>query len=432
MSAAERRRAARGLAGRSHQLLAGAMVADAVMDLFDLPALEVCPWALREGVILSRLDQIGVRLVDDQVGVLLVPVDPGPYERALRPHRPARGADVVERPSDQHRPHALALLAVVDLGVGDHHDVPGPAVGREAEHGPVAVPRLVAVLGGVVGDVDVGLGHGVLRGGEGSDATLRTRGRARPARIGLSTASVYPESTANGFELATRLGYDGVEVMVGIDPISQEVDAVRQLSTTTSCRCCAVHAPCLLITQRVWGTEPWGKLERSAEMAARLGADVVVVHPPFRWQRDYARGFVEGIAELEDRTGVTFAVENMYPWRAPGRELQVYAPSWDPTEQDYAHTTLDLSHSAVARPTRSRWRDAGQPAPAHPPDRRHRLGQGRAPGAGPRHAAGRRAARAPRRRRLRRARRRRDQHPQGGRPGGPASSTWSSRWRSPG
>ena len=48
--------------------------------------------------------------------------------------------------------------------------------------------------------------------------------------IALSTASVYPETTANGFELATRLGYDAVEVMVGIDPISQEVDAVRHLS----------------------------------------------------------------------------------------------------------------------------------------------------------------------------------------------------------
>jgi exopolyphosphatase/guanosine-5'-triphosphate,3'-diphosphate pyrophosphatase len=45
---------------RAHQLVAGALVADAVMDLFELPELEVCPWALREGVILERLDQISV------------------------------------------------------------------------------------------------------------------------------------------------------------------------------------------------------------------------------------------------------------------------------------------------------------------------------------------------------------------------------------
>jgi len=42
--------------GRAPQLVAGAIVADAMMDLFGLPELEICPWALREGVILRRLD----------------------------------------------------------------------------------------------------------------------------------------------------------------------------------------------------------------------------------------------------------------------------------------------------------------------------------------------------------------------------------------
>ena len=46
---------------RSHQIVAGVLVADAVMDLFELSELEICPWALREGIILERLDQIGVR-----------------------------------------------------------------------------------------------------------------------------------------------------------------------------------------------------------------------------------------------------------------------------------------------------------------------------------------------------------------------------------
>ena len=168
--------------------------------------------------------------------------------------------------------------------------------------------------------------------------------------IGLSTASVYPETTATAFELAARLGYDAVEVMVGIDPISQEVDAVRHLSDYHQVPVCAIHAPCLLITQRVWGTEPWGKLTRSAEMAKAVGADVVVVHPPFRWQRDYARGFIEGIAELEERTGIAFAVENMYPWRASARRgVEMYLPGWDPSDENYANTTVDLSHAAIAQ-----------------------------------------------------------------------------------
>ena len=49
-------------ADRAHQILPGAFVAEACMDIFDLPALEICPWALREGVILERLDQMSVRL----------------------------------------------------------------------------------------------------------------------------------------------------------------------------------------------------------------------------------------------------------------------------------------------------------------------------------------------------------------------------------
>jgi exopolyphosphatase / guanosine-5'-triphosphate,3'-diphosphate pyrophosphatase len=42
-------------AGRAHQVLAGAVVADAAMDLLGLDRLEICPWALREGVILRHL-----------------------------------------------------------------------------------------------------------------------------------------------------------------------------------------------------------------------------------------------------------------------------------------------------------------------------------------------------------------------------------------
>ncbi|MEV8536582.1 Ppx/GppA phosphatase family protein [Streptomyces sp. NPDC051211] len=44
--------------GRAGQLLAGALVAEGAMDLFGVDDLEICPWALREGVILRRLDHL--------------------------------------------------------------------------------------------------------------------------------------------------------------------------------------------------------------------------------------------------------------------------------------------------------------------------------------------------------------------------------------
>ena len=168
------------------------------------------------------------------------------------------------------------------------------------------------------------------------------------ASVALSTASVYPESTATAFELAARLGYDGLEVMVSTDAVSQEVASLQRLSDYYEVPIVAIHSPCLLITQRVWGTEPWGKLQTAQRTAEQLGAEVVVVHPPFRWQREYAKGFVRGVAAMTDETDVRFAVENMFPWRARNREIQAYLPDHDPTDEEYSSVTLDLSHTSVA------------------------------------------------------------------------------------
>jgi exopolyphosphatase / guanosine-5'-triphosphate,3'-diphosphate pyrophosphatase len=59
LSLAERRDLPGVSQGRAHQLAAGAILADAAMDLLSLPELEICPWALREGVILRQLDVLG-------------------------------------------------------------------------------------------------------------------------------------------------------------------------------------------------------------------------------------------------------------------------------------------------------------------------------------------------------------------------------------
>jgi sugar phosphate isomerase/epimerase len=173
--------------------------------------------------------------------------------------------------------------------------------------------------------------------------------RVPAAKVALSTASTYPESTAAAFEVAARLGYDGVEVMVWTDPISQDIDALRRLSDHHQVPILAIHSPCLIITQRVWGTDPWGKLVKARAAAETLGAEVVVVHPPFRWQRDYARDFVAGIANMANETEVVFAVENMFPLRAAGRAVVPYAPDYTPVDQDFSSVTLDLSHTAVSQ-----------------------------------------------------------------------------------
>jgi exopolyphosphatase/guanosine-5'-triphosphate,3'-diphosphate pyrophosphatase len=59
MTAAQRAELPGVSEGRAGQLLAGALVAEGAMDLFGVDKLEICPWALREGVILRHLDHMG-------------------------------------------------------------------------------------------------------------------------------------------------------------------------------------------------------------------------------------------------------------------------------------------------------------------------------------------------------------------------------------
>ena len=171
--------------------------------------------------------------------------------------------------------------------------------------------------------------------------------------VALSTSSAYPETCAAAFGLAERLGYDAMEVMVWSDPLTQEAGALKTLVEHHGLPVVSIHAPTLLISQRVWGNDPWDKVDRSIELALELGAPTVVVHPPFRWQKEYAAGFTDGIALRENDTGIQLAVENMYPWRARrrdrSREMEAYLPHWDPVPQPFDHVTLDLSHTATAR-----------------------------------------------------------------------------------
>lgn len=176
--------------------------------------------------------------------------------------------------------------------------------------------------------------------------------------VGLSSASVWPQPVEAAFEMAADLGYDGVEVMVWADAVSQDVDALRRLSEQHGMPVLAIHAPCLLITQRVWSSEPEERLRRAVVAATELGASTVIVHPPFRWQRRYAERFGELVTELEETSGIRLAVENMFPIRPPhawnrmrgGRAsgLSAFRPSPDPTEVGYRNYTLDLSHAAAA------------------------------------------------------------------------------------
>ena len=167
-------------------------------------------------------------------------------------------------------------------------------------------------------------------------------------RVALGTVSAYPLPLEAAFRLSRDVGYDGVEVMVTTDPKTRDAALLSRLSDQYDQPILSIHAPVLLLTTFVWGRDPQVKLERTAELAAALGADTAVVHPPFRWQADYARNFERIVRETSDRHGVTVAVENMFPWKIARRSLKAYSPSPDPTMLDVDAMTLDFSHASLS------------------------------------------------------------------------------------
>jgi sugar phosphate isomerase/epimerase len=167
-------------------------------------------------------------------------------------------------------------------------------------------------------------------------------------RIGMSTSCVYPLSTEHAFRLARRAGFDGVEVMVTRDEVTQSPDALLELSSRYGMPILSIHAPVLLLTHFVWGRDPRIKLERAAGLAAAVGASTVVVHPPFRWQSGYTENFLDIVRQTAAASEVEVAVENMFPWKMAGRSVAAYSPGWNPTAMDCDAVTLDFSHAALS------------------------------------------------------------------------------------
>jgi sugar phosphate isomerase/epimerase len=111
-----------------------------------------------------------------------------------------------------------------------------------------------------------------------------------------------------------------------------------------------VHGPFLVITKTVWGQDPIQKIKRGAEFCREVGADSMIVHPPYLWERDYARWLNEEAQAFSSETGVTVAVETMYPRWVAGRRMRAYRWLEAKALYEACHlVAMDTSHVTVAR-----------------------------------------------------------------------------------
>ena len=165
----------------------------------------------------------------------------------------------------------------------------------------------------------------------------------------FSTASFVRMPMREGLRHIAEAGYEGVEVMVTQDPGTQESRQLAAACKEFGVRIPVVHAPFLLITRRVWGTDPLGKIYRAVQLAEELEAPLVVVHPPYRWQVRFRRWIESSLAEFSARTGVTVAVENMFPITFGAERGLTFHAGQQLDELDAnPYLVLDTSHAAVA------------------------------------------------------------------------------------
>jgi sugar phosphate isomerase/epimerase len=165
----------------------------------------------------------------------------------------------------------------------------------------------------------------------------------------LSTAAFFRHSLRDAMRFSAEAGYESVEVMVTQDPSSQEPHLVEAAARDHGLSVEVVHAPFLLMTRRVWGTDPIGKIYRAVQLAEIVGASVVVIHPPYRWQVRFRRWIETNLAEFSARTGVTIAVENMFPIKVAGDRGLTFHAGQELEELDRnPYLVIDTSHAAVA------------------------------------------------------------------------------------
>jgi len=165
----------------------------------------------------------------------------------------------------------------------------------------------------------------------------------------FSSAAFFARPLSETFRLAAEAGYEGVEIMVTKDPGSQDPKLMRALAREHGLTIGAIHAPSLLLTRKVWGTDPVGKIYRAVEVAQQAEIPTVVTHPPYRWQMGYRRWLDDRLPGLEAGTGVTVAIENMFPLRMGERGVTFHANQDLEDLEGLPDLVLDTSHAAVAQ-----------------------------------------------------------------------------------
>jgi sugar phosphate isomerase/epimerase len=154
--------------------------------------------------------------------------------------------------------------------------------------------------------------------------------------------------TDRAFATVKAAGAEAVEVMVTQSSETQSPKELERLAHRHDLPIVAVHAPQLLLTRSVFGTNPLDKIRRTAELCNALDVKTIVLHPPYVWQPRYALWLLHELEDVLDAGGPAITMENMYPVHVGSRRLRFHRFGGLDGLKRFRFVTLDTSHLAVA------------------------------------------------------------------------------------
>jgi sugar phosphate isomerase/epimerase len=168
--------------------------------------------------------------------------------------------------------------------------------------------------------------------------------------VQCSTGPFWAYALERALDAVAEAGFTEIELMITRDPRTHEPDLPARLAEERGLKIASVHGPFLVITKSVWGLDPVRKIERGVDFCRAVGATTYIVHPPYLWEREFARWLRDKCEEVSESSGVKIAVETMYPRWVAGRRLRGHR--WLKPEELVAaapYVVMDTSHLTVGR-----------------------------------------------------------------------------------
>lgn len=128
----------------------------------------------------------------------------------------------------------------------------------------------------------------------------------------LSHGALYHYPLMPFFNMASKCGFDGVEIIVGRNRELSDISYMKHLAAKYSTPVRVIHSPFNSWNNELWPKTTPGKIMQSVEMAKALGAGVVVAHTALSNETEYKKWMSEDLAAYQAKAEpVKIGVENM-------------------------------------------------------------------------------------------------------------------------